>query len=609
MSKLGSSTGAQGAGWVTVLFRGRREKIKIETRNSTFGDVLKVACGKFQTVLEDSSITDDMHVLHHKNKAVDLSLPYRFTGISNNAVVDMTPRKTAVRQVHVQIKLDTGRQFREKFRPSCHLAEIVEKCGCSQELAALVYLRHRIESADFGSTTLLSLGLRDGSVSFRGVTAVASEKPTAATAPKSPMEAPQVPAPNMHMEVEAPWSSGGEMDINQPTETADMEVSDEAGTANIGTSEVDVFKLKDTYSEDEARVTVKTLYKIISMVLKKPNEPKVRQLKLSNDAFFKRVGRYPIAVDILKSVGFVLENEVYILRNGVKLEATLNDLVVQGERELGLTKEELEGKKQKPAVPDFDPYKSHVMRIVPQPRGGKSAIQRELDTLQEKKEKLIEGSGVPERNVAVYRPGQVPRQQQGGVVEEASSGSSDLNIIATASRMRTMKQKQDENFRTKAMRDLEELRKSKVYQKTLIRVQFPDRSVFEGSFSPRETVSDLVGVLNQSILDQTLHSAYYLYISPPKTTLALETTFAASNLMPAALIYLGWNDKGACPGQNYLGYTSTSTVEYPQSLKIAQPDSSKSVSSPSTISNTGSSSSSSSAAAARTSKKPKWFKL
>jgi hypothetical protein len=41
-----------------------------------------------------------------------------------------------------------------------------------------------------------------------------------------------------------------------------------------------------------------------------------------------------------------------------------------------------------------------------------------------------------------------------------------------------------QHFHTRTMQELEQLQKAKVYTTTLIRVQMPDRTVLQGTFSP-----------------------------------------------------------------------------------------------------------------------------
>ncbi|KAK3703121.1 hypothetical protein RRG08_002979 [Elysia crispata] len=76
------------------------------------------------------------------------------------------------------------------------------------------------------------------------------------------------------------------------------------------------------------------------------------------------------------------------------------------------------------------------------------------------------------------------------------------------------------------------------YDRIVIRVQFPDRSILQGLFRPREPVSALRSFVQENI--ENKDDKFYLYTTPPKEVLKDDTTsLAISKLAPAAFVYYG----------------------------------------------------------------------
>lgn len=76
------------------------------------------------------------------------------------------------------------------------------------------------------------------------------------------------------------------------------------------------------------------------------------------------------------------------------------------------------------------------------------------------------------------------------------------------------------------------------YDRIVIRVQFPDRSVLQGLFRPREPVSALQSFVQENL--ENKDDKFYLYTAPPKEILKDgQASLARSKLAPAALVYYG----------------------------------------------------------------------
>ncbi|KAJ0405070.1 hypothetical protein P43SY_001214 [Pythium insidiosum] len=101
-----------------------------------------------------------------------------------------------------------------------------------------------------------------------------------------------------------------------------------------------------------------------------------------------------------------------------------------------------------------------------------------VDTLKSKQEQLLQSAEKPPRNVKVMFPGEL-----GGTAPAASRDElegederpGDMALVMASMKARRSELEKAQNFRTQAMRELDELKRKKVFQSTLIRVQFSDR--------------------------------------------------------------------------------------------------------------------------------------
>ena len=162
-----------------------------------------------------------------------------------------------------------------------------------------------------------------------------------------------------------------------------------------------------------------------------------------------------------------------------------------------------------------------------------------------------------ERNVNIYSPGNLPKRGSlarmvHGINRKAGSstqvGTKSLSMSESQLVMQTMKRRRDElkrqeNFRTKAMREIERLRNMKIYTSVLLRIQFSDSWMIEANFSPAETISDVTHYLVRCLLVKDIKPEdIYFFVTPPKQILERNATLADAGLQPAALIYVGFSD-------------------------------------------------------------------
>jgi hypothetical protein len=210
----------------------------------------------------------------------------------------------------------------------------------------------------------------------------------------------------------------------------------------------------------------------------------------------------------------------------------------------------------------FDIYKGHSYNIqsaavgAPDPYGdkGMSTTERQLQNLQSKKEKLErEMQTIGDRGLVAYNAGEIPQiaSSMGG---DGGEGKSDGSLLAA--RMKRMederKKREEGGFTTKAMRDLESMKKAKVYSHAQIRINFPDGKHLHAKFLPSENISSIRSVIKSACKPSLAISLDFdLYVAPPRRLLNDSKTLIEEELVPAAKIHVSWK-VGASPIGDYL---------------------------------------------------------
>ncbi|KAA0701384.1 Tether containing UBX domain for GLUT4 [Triplophysa tibetana] len=98
---------------------------------------------------------------------------------------------------------------------------------------------------------------------------------------------------------------------------------------------------------------------------------------------------------------------------------------------------------------------------------------------------------------------------------------------------------------TKSLREAQMKEKLDRYPKVVLRVQFPDRRVLQGFFTPLETIGDLRHFITSHLQDPQMK--FYLFVAPPKTILeAPSVTLFQASLFPAAVVYFGSDVRTEC---------------------------------------------------------------
>ncbi|KAH7476624.1 Plant UBX domain-containing protein 1 [Phytophthora ramorum] len=503
---------------LNVEFNHQSKRVKV-TPGTTMFQVLAEAKEHFR--LDDSR----QFQLLHRSKPIDLSIPFRLTGISNNASVELAELEGAaeVQQVRVCIQLRDGKRVQASFGSDTVIERILTflKLLPASEQFSLGFLRREIDSQAFTTTTLKDLGILSGSAMFR----VQAADAPAAPAIQSPAAPPQQPHVSFSPSTTAP-SPPPAPQAEMPSRTLapqveDVEMNEAVDETEVVMSSYDALQLlRDSNFDAVSRTAITTLMKIVANILSDPENEKVRSIRLSNAVFHRSVGQVKGPLDKkLLEVGMRL------------LNGEANDLNISPDTRPVV--------RENKADPNFDVFKTQITRVQMQPRGP-STTEVLVDALKTKQDQLV-GHEKPPRNTTVALEG----RRAGGQLDLAAAESelserSDAQVLISSLKSRREEMEKTKNFRTQAMRELDELKRKKVFQTALIRVQFPDRAVMQASFHPNETIQDVMNHVTECLGDQYKGNKFYLYVTPPTQKLAATKTLAELNLIPAALSYLSW---------------------------------------------------------------------
>ena len=365
-----------------------------------------------------------------------------------------------------------------------------------------------------------------------------------------------------------------------------------------------VQRLRAGAFDEDSRNAIVFLMKVIRKAALSPPGHKRRTMRLNNEILQWRLGRLAGGLDILAAIGFVGQDDGISITlvhphtvNHSDIVQCYNELNRHAQ-DLGIPRNEVPqmisimdldrvfsstssissssssstmssssfsfpGSKSNhnpsPPVSTFNPFQVSINRVEPQPRGSAiSETEQQVEKLKQKRNMILKahGSAKPltdsERNVHIIEPGtpfnrRRPQTTTTSNSKRSSSHLSEQQLIGLVAKQRMAKAKQKERMTTKAMRDLEAMKKEKLYAETLLRLQFPSRLIVEGIFRPQETIETVCNVLKRIVLSEACqNSTFYLFTSPPKTILDSKKTLAQVGCCPAALIYIGWSN-GTAP--------------------------------------------------------------
>mmetsp|Transcript_13154 Transcript_13154/g.34411 ORF Transcript_13154/g.34411 Transcript_13154/m.34411 type:complete len:222 (-) Transcript_13154:477-1142(-) len=121
------------------------------------------------------------------------------------------------------------------------------------------------------------------------------------------------------------------------------------------------------------------------------------------------------------------------------------------------------------------------------------------------------------------------------IISHSQGPADEDSVVAKAAADMERERKKREQFQTKSMREIEKLKKMKVYNCTILRIKFPDNNVLQGVFHPLEKVGTVLEVINQCVVEAALpFLAPELFTTPPKIVYDPSSTLQDAGLVPAA---------------------------------------------------------------------------
>ncbi|XP_039958499.1 tether containing UBX domain for GLUT4 [Bactrocera neohumeralis] len=162
-------------GKVTVLTPNfRRQNVKV-TPNTTILQILEEVCLKH-------GLDSHEYCLKHHNKEVGLTQMFRFSGLPNNCLLEMsqTERRRTESVVNICIQLEDGSRVQGEFKPSNSLWQVIEELDSevlkTYSSPVAIYMRQEIIGKErMTETTLKSLGIIEGRAMVRVINKTAED--------------------------------------------------------------------------------------------------------------------------------------------------------------------------------------------------------------------------------------------------------------------------------------------------------------------------------------------------------------------------------------------------------------------------------------------------
>lgn len=472
-----------------------------------------------------------------------------------------------------------------------------------QHQPSIVYLRTTVWKKDWSSTTIAQMLGDDcfGSVlmtlNLPDVSVPSFSKPTTETLSQKISARPNV---EHTPSVIAPMEIDDENIVSNPVATSN------AYTTTMSEPDSEIFSIHDTpiFTPKDAvhkllrlnfdiasKECLLTILKIIDNILSKPQNSKVRSIRLANPTIHDKIRSKKGGLDVLFSIGFTMEqsfssdldpkiilcseneNTSILLYTRRLLEQVLvNTLGVASEDIPPFhqsTSTEMLTQNSMNTPVSFDPYRPFTFNvqsaaagapnpasIVPEGVIGPSLTEQRLDQLKKKQMKIEEDlfrqntiRTVQDRNLVVYPPPIIPT---GAIVTVSAQDESDATFLGSskgdasliAGRLKRLederKKREEGGFTTSAMREVDKLMNTKIYSHTQVRIDFPDGSWVSAKFLPYEKVSVIKETLRSIFVAEYLEMPFDLYITPPKRILIDENTLTEEGLVPAAKIRFTW---------------------------------------------------------------------
>ncbi|XP_047434888.1 tether containing UBX domain for GLUT4 [Mugil cephalus] len=513
---------------VTVLTpNGRRQTVKVSP-NTPLLQVLEEVCKKHGFNSED-------HGLKFQRTVLDLTLPWRFANLPNNAKLEMvtSTRKQVVAdsQVRIALQMEDGSRLQGSFSSGQSLWELlthfpqinVSGLPESGSTPVCVYMRDEVSGEEaLKKATLKSLGLTGGSAIVRFLLKKSKtlgeedggEVSETAASPATPvaMETTPSPSPQPDPTPSFPEPSTAVPITNSKSNEQMETLPPPAAAAVTATTTLPVQREDAAKPQDAVRPKVSPTGRRTPV----EDEEKAGPSGLNSQTSSSSSSSAPTAPFIPFSGG------------GQRLGGPEGGRVGRSSSSssslstLAPAVESPKAKKAKSSVGSNTKVK-----------GAANSQDNNMDHGEEYLEPV-------EREPLIYHLDSVSCRSEahGDLPDEFFEVTVDDVRKRFAQLKSERKFLEEAPLMTKALREAQMKEKMDRYPKVVLRVQFPDRQVLQGFFRPLETVAAVRDFVRSHLEDPEL--SFYLFITPPKTILDdVSATLFQADLFPGALVYFG----------------------------------------------------------------------
>ncbi|KAM8771798.1 tether containing UBX domain for GLUT4 [Acanthopagrus schlegelii] len=539
---------------VTVLTpNGRRQTVKVSP-NTPLLQVLEDVCKKH-------GFNPDDHGLKFQRTTVDLTLPWRFANLPNNAKLEIvtSTRKQAAAdsQVRIALQMEDGSRLQGSFSSGqtlwdliTHFPEIsASELSESGSTPVCVYMRDEVSGEEaLKKATLKSLGLTGGSAIVRFLLknnktqeeehgGEATETPAIPTTPAAKETKPIQPSqPNpvpLHPETSATEVPIKNSNLDRPVPTHP------APPPTSATSTLPVKQEEAPNSHDAVRPKVPPAEKGLS-------EEDGEKAGPSGLNSHPSASSYSAAPFIPFSGGGQRLGGPGGGAAGRSLSSSSSSSSLAA---LTVAVESPKAKKAKSS------HSSSTKR---------QTTANQPDEDMEQGEEFLEPI---EREPLIYHLDTMSHHSEGH--ENLPDQFFEVTVDDVRKRFAQLKSErkllEEAPLMTKSLREAQMKEKIQRYPKVVLRVQFPDRHVLQGFFRPLETVAAVRHFVRSHLEDPQL--SFYLFITPPKTILDdPSATLFQADLFPGALVYFGSDVKTDFYIKRELLESSVSAIQANESI-------------------------------------------
>ncbi|XP_062507898.1 tether containing UBX domain for GLUT4-like isoform X2 [Corticium candelabrum] len=484
---------------------GRRQQVK-SSLNKIMLEVLEEACKK-------QGFDSSQYGLKHGRQLLDLTVPIRFANLSNNAKLEMTklPSPRAEASTNIALQLENGDRLQNNFPPSSSLWSILQHWNSVNESPVqgqllekegidpvCVYLRQEFcGKKSLQETTLRSLGLCGGRAAVRLLYQVRDAAMTEIESDPSSVTASE---------------ENKELQKCTENQVVEMEVEE---SPCVGAAKEITEDIADQTEEAQQHMQKNSREVCSDESLSRNKQDNWRLEEVRSGTSHDSNQRSAVVSEGLGED---------------KGSATAADIISHqltkstGSRSKGKQKK---GLLETPKLLEFQDFK-----FPEQTRG--AALYQAVGS-------FVPSSPVEacDREMMVYTlTGANSSENFDDNMQDDTFFEVTVNDVQSMIQNVRAKSGQGASLMTRAQVEALERRRLEQYDKTTVRVHFPDRIILQGFFKSYEKIAALYEWVKGCLAEPS--QEFELYTTPPKQVLSsANKTFAQCGLVPASIIYCG----------------------------------------------------------------------